>query len=133
MVARAFERDSLLSLIGGPLVWTAHFLTVYIFTAIACAQRFFHHQVLGAGIVPLVGGAATLLAVVLILDAMVISWRRWRGRPLDGEPSPLPRHDTNDVASRRRFMAYAGLLLSGISLIATVWESLPLVFFATCR
>jgi hypothetical protein len=133
MVARAFERDSLLSRIGGPLVWTAHFLTVYIFTAIACAHGFFHDEVLGAPIVPLVGGAATLVAVALILDALFVSWRRWQGRPFDGEPAPLPPHDANDVASRRRFMAYAGLLLSGISLIATVWESLPLVFFATCR
>jgi hypothetical protein len=133
MVARAFERDSLLSLIGGPLVWTAHFLTIYIFTAVACAHGFFHDEILGIGIVPLVGGAATLLAVVLILDAGFLSWRRWRGRPFDGEPPPLPPHDANDVQSRRRFMAYAGLLLSGISLIATVWESLPLVFFASCR
>ena len=133
MVARAFERDSLLSVIAGPLVWTAHFLTIYIFTAIACAQGFFHYQVLRTGIVPLVGGAATLLAVVLILDALFVCWRRWQGRPFDGEPPPLPPHDSNDVASRRRFIAYAGLLLSGISLIATVWESLPLVFFASCR
>jgi hypothetical protein len=133
MVARAFERDSLLSLIAGPLVWTAHFLTLYIFTAIACAHGFFHDEILDVGIVALVGGAATLLAVVLILDAGFLSWRRWRGRPFDGEPPPLPPHDANDVQSRRRFMAYAGLLLSGISLIATVWESLPLVFFASCR
>ena len=30
-------------------------------------------------------------------------------------------------------MAYAGLLLSGIALIATVWEALPILFFTTCR
>jgi len=131
MVARAFERDSLFSLIAGPLVWTAHFLTLYIFTAIACAHGFFHDEILGVRIVTLVGAAATLLGVVLILDAGFLSWRRWQGRPFDGEP--LPPHDANDVTSRRRFMAYAGLLLSGISLIATVWESLPLVFFASCR
>jgi hypothetical protein len=133
MVARAFERDSLFGLIAGPLVWTAHFLTVYVFTAIACAHGFFNDEILGVRIVPLVGGAATLIAVVLILDAAFVSWRRWRGQPVVGRPQPLPPHDTNDVASRRRFMAYAALLLCGISLIATVWESLPLVFFASCR
>jgi hypothetical protein len=133
MVARAFERDSLFGLIAGPLVWTAHFLTLYVFTAIACAHGFFDHQVLGTNVVRLVGGAATLVAVILILDAGFVSWRRWRGEPVVGQPEPLPPHDTNDVASRRRFMAYAGLLLSGVSLIATVWESLPLVFFASCR
>ena len=133
MVARAFERDSLFSLIAGPLVWTAHFLTLYIFTAIACAHGFFDREILGVRVVPVVGGAVTLLAVALILDALVLSYRRWQGKPWDGGPEVLPPHDRNDVVSRRRFMAYAGLLLSGIALIATIWETLPIVFFATCR
>jgi hypothetical protein len=133
MVARAFERDSLFSLIAGPLVWTVHFLTLYILTAIACAHGFFHQEILGVRVVPLVGGAVTLVAVALILDGGVLAYRRWRGMPSDGQPAPLPPHDGNDVASRRRFMAYAGLLLSGLALIATVWETLPILFFATCE
>jgi hypothetical protein len=133
MVARAFERDSLFSLIAGALVWTAHFLTLYIFTAIACAHGFFHQEILGVRVVPLFGGAVTLVAIALILDAMVLAYRRWRGMPTEGEPTPLTPHDANDIASRRRFMAYAGLLLSGLALIATVWETLPIVFFATCE
>jgi hypothetical protein len=132
-VARAFERDSLFSLIAGPLVWTVHFLTLYILTAIACAHGFFHEEILGIRMVPLVGGAVTVVAVALILDGGVLAYRRWRGMPSDGEPAPLPPHDANDVASRRRFMAYAGLLLSGLALIATVWETLPILFFATCE
>ena len=133
MVARAFERDSLFSLIAGPLVWTAHFLTLYILTAIACAHGFFHHEFLGMRVVPLFGGAVTVVAVALILDGGWLAYRRWRDMPSDGEPAPLPPHDANDVASRRRFMAYAGLLLSGLALIATVWETLPILFFATCE
>lgn len=133
MVARAFERDSLFSLIAGPLVWTVHFLTLYILTAIACAHGFFHQEILGVRVVPLVGGAVTLVAVALILDGGVLAYRRWRGMPSDGQPAPLPPHDANDVASRRRFMAYAGLLLSGLALIATVWETLPILFFGTCE
>ena len=133
MVARAFERDSLFALIAGPLVWTAHFLTIYIFTAIACAHGFFHDEIFGIRAVPLVGGAISVVAIALILDAGFVSWRRWRGLPIDGAPEPLPPHGGNDVASRRRFMAYAGLLLCGISLIATVWETLPILFFASCR
>ena len=133
MVARAFERDSLFTLIAGPLVWVVHFLSLYVLTAIACAQGFFHEEILAVRVVPLVGGAVTLVAVALILDAALLSYRRWRGMPWDGAPAPMPPHDRNDVASRRRFMAYAGLLLSGLALIATIWEALPLVFFASCQ
>ena len=133
MVVRAFERDSLFTVIAGPLVWTVHFLSLYIFTAIACAQEFFHEEIFGLRVVPLFGGAVTVVAAVLILDAIVLSYRRWRGMPWDGQPGPLPPHDDNDVASRRRFMAYAGLLLAGLALIAAIGETLPIVFFATCE
>jgi hypothetical protein len=50
---------------------------------------------------------------------------------VDPEARILPPYDANDVASRRRFMAYAGLLLSGLALIATLWQTLPILFFAT--
>jgi hypothetical protein len=133
MVARAFERDSLFSLIAGPLVWTGHFLTLYVFTAIACAKGFFHEEVLSVRVVQLFGAAVTAVAVVLILDAMMLSYRRWRSMPSDGEGARSPPHDASDVASRRRFMAYAGFLLSGLALVATIWETLPIVFFATCE
>jgi len=133
VVARAFERDSLFSLIAGPLVWSAHFLSIYVFTAIACAHGFFDDRIFGIRMVPLVGGAITLVALVLILDALILSWRRWRGYPWEGEREPLPPQDRNEIASRRRFMAHAGLLLSSLALIATIWESLPIVFFATCQ
>ena len=133
MVARAFERDSLFSLIAGPLVWTGHFLTLYVFTAIACAKGFFHEEILGVRVVQLFGAAVTVVAVALILDTMMLSYRRWRGVASDGQPAPAPPHDASDVASRRRFMAYAGFLLSGLALVATIWETLPIMFFATCE
>ena len=89
MVARAFERDSLFSVIAGPLVWTVHFLTLYVFTAIACAKGFFDDEILGVRVVQLFGGAVTVVAVALILDAMMLAYRRWRGMPADGQPAPL--------------------------------------------
>ena len=131
MVARAFERDSLFSLIAGPLVWSVHFLSIYVFTALACARDFFAARLFGIPIVPLVGSLLSLVAIALIVDALYLSWYRWRGDEPAGQPPPP--HDRGDVVSRREFMAYAGLLLSAIALIATVWQTLPIFFFASCR
>jgi hypothetical protein len=131
MLLRAIERDSLFSVIAGPLVWSVHFLSIYAFTAIACAHGFFYDEILGIRTVPLVGSAVSLIAIALIADALYVSWRRWRGD--DGQEEPLPPHGGNEKASRRRFMAYSGLLLSAIALIATVWQTLPVYFFASCR
>ena len=57
MLLRTIERDSLFSVIAGPLVWSVHFLSIYVFTAIACARGFFHDEILGIRTVPLVGSA----------------------------------------------------------------------------
>ena len=130
MLLQAIRHDSLFSVIAGPLIWSVHFLSIYVFTAIACAQGFFHDEILGIRSVPLVGSAFSLIAIALIADALYVSWQRWRA---DGGQEPLPPHGGNEPASRRRFMAYSGLLLSGIALVATVWQTLPIYFFASCR
>ena len=131
MLLQAIRPDSLFSLIAGPLIWSVHFLAIYVFTAIACAHGFFDDEILGIRTVPLAGSAFSLIAIALLADALYVSWRRWRG---DGrQEEPPPPHGGNDKASRRRFMAYSGLLLSAIALIATVWQTLPVYFFASCR
>ena len=102
-------------------------------TALAGARGFLHHELLGIRIVPLVGSARSLIAVALIVDALYLSWRRWRGDLADDAPLPSPPHDGDRTVSRRQFMAYAGLLLSAIALIATIWQTLPVFCFASCR
>ena len=136
---RIFRRDSLFSLIIGPLVWTVHFLTVYIGSAVVCAKGWRSIEYHGYGLLSWIIGIATLIAVVLILIGAVISVRRWRGAGVSGRYRhqssipPMPPHDQPNVDSRRRFMAYAGLLLAGLSLIAVSWQALPVVFIDSCR
>lgn len=131
MVARTIQSNSLFSLIVGPMVWAAHFLVVYVTTAIACAKDFFNHQVWGIDLVPFTVGIATLIAAVLIVDGIALSYRRWRGPP--GARAEMPPHDRSDKQSRYRFMAYAGLLLSGLSLVAILWVALPVLLIDSCR
>jgi hypothetical protein len=130
MVTQAVERDSLFSIIVGPLVWAVYFLTVYIITAIACTKKFFYLQIFGIGVVPAGVTLATLMAAGLILDGAIVALRRWR-HPRG--TAPLPPHDRDSIQSRRRFMAYAGFLLCMLSLIATLWVALPFLFMTSCR
>lgn len=131
MVARTIRSNSLFSIIVGPMVWAVHFLIVYITTAIACAKGIFDLQVLGMTLIPLTVAAATLIAAALIIDGIVLAYRRWRGSP--GARPEMPPHDRPGEQSRYRFMAYAGLLLSGLSLVATLWVALPVLFIDSCR
>jgi hypothetical protein len=124
-----FDRDSLFSIIAGPMVWAVHFLVLYVTAAVACAKGFFDVELAGIGVVQLVAAAVTLGAVTLIVHGARMSWRRWR----TGPTAPLPPHDRGDPDSRRRFIAYSGLLLCGLALIATVWQALPVLFIHSCR
>lgn len=125
MLARAIHEDSLVSLIVGPLVWSAHFLIVYLSTAITCAKGFFEVNVMGMGIAPLVVAAATLLALALIVDGALLAYRRCSEPGRNARPSP-------DNGSRR-FMAHTALLLYGLSLLAIIWEALPVFLITSCR
>ena len=49
---------------AGLLVWGAHFLFVYVFTALACARAFADLRLIGIGIVPMAILAATAAASV---------------------------------------------------------------------
>jgi hypothetical protein len=117
-------RDSLLSLVGGPLVWAAHFLASYATAAVWCAK------VIGRG-APL-GGARLLIfgytaaALLLIAASARRGWRSHRhGR---GEPP----HDEDTPEDRHRFLGFATLLLSGLSAIAVVYAALVVVFTESC-
>lgn len=129
MTARRGE--NLFSLIVGPMVWAVHFLVVYVIIAIACAKGAFYAQVYGIGVVPLIVIVVTVIAVGLIVHGIVVAMRRWRGSL--GERRVMPPHDQSNKDSRRRFMAYAGLLLCGLALIATLWVALPVLFMHSCR
>ncbi len=72
--------------------------------------------------------AATLLAVVLIAFAGTVAWRRWRTRP---QPLLSP-HDDDTVGSRRRFMAFSSVLLAGLSAVAVLYQTLPVLMIARC-
>lgn len=66
MQARAFTRIFLL-MFSGPIIWTAHFFTIYGVTGLACARRFAHEEWFGVSVVLWTIGAITLAALVAIL------------------------------------------------------------------
>ena len=127
LAARVIERDSLLGMVGAPIVWAVHFVTVYVLVSLACAFRFAEGRVLGIGIVPFLIGIATLIAVILITMLARLGYRRWRQTEADR------RRMDPDLWERRRFMALTALLLSGLSLIATIWVAVPVALIEPCR
>jgi hypothetical protein len=128
---RLSDPDSLWTVVISPTVWAGHFLAVYLWAAILCQKA----PDLAIGGLPAtrVGiGVLTLVALALIAWAGRVAWTRWRGEEPDDDVSPFEPHDDDTVAARRRFSAYAALLLAGLSGVGVIFQAMPALFFASC-
>lgn len=118
------SHQNLAGIVVGPAIWGLHFLLCYLTVALICARGWAADGGLGAG--RTVVAIATLLAAIAIAAAMVAAWRRWR------QVRGLGAADAG-LEPRQRFLAAAGALLAGLSLLGTLWTGLPAVFVTTCQ
>lgn len=96
---------------SGLLVWMGNFLFVYVFAALACAQRFADVELLGIAVVPFATTASSILAAIVILTVMWIAARNLRV-----ERSSDPHS---------RFIRFVTLGSAGLAFVALVWVALP--------
>jgi len=121
----AEEHESLWVLVASPTIWAAHFLLSYGTAAIWCAKAADPDQSLD----PVRVAIAVFTAVALVAIG-VVGRRGWKSHAL--APSEPP-HDVDTPQDRHRFLGFATLLLSGLSAIAVLYETLAAVFIGTCR
>lgn len=116
-------------LFGAPAAWSIQLLVNYPLAAHSCYPR---NVPLSA---PTFGGLWTALIAVNVLmllatvaagAAAAIIWRQARDRP-SGTHAPL-----ESDAGRVRFMGYAGMLVSGLFLLAVLMSALPLFIVPVC-
>ena len=118
--------DTLLDMIVSPTIWVIHFLLCYVTAAVFCAKA----QALLADLADIRLWIA--FVTILALGGITYSGARAARRGGFGYDETAP-HDADTAADRRRFLAFATLLLSGLSFIATAFVALPALFVGTCR
>jgi hypothetical protein len=118
--------ESLWAMIIAPTIWAVHFLACYILAAIFCAKA----AAPSADLTPVRWWIAGLTVVALAAIAACAIQAFRRGHFMERKAAP---HDADSIHDRRRFLAYATLMLSGLSFVATVFVALPAIFFASCR
>lgn len=126
MPINVIDRDSLVGMITGPLVWTAHFLTCYVTIAVACAFGFGAGGPGEWGAVRMILLAVTGLALALIAVLILLAWRRW----MQAGGFERPQDPTQ---ARHQFMAVGGLLLCFLSALAVIYAAVPLFLLPTCQ
>ena len=118
------RRESLWLLTISPAIWSAHFLVSYLTAAIWCAKA--PGPGTGLGDVRLAIASYTVAALLGIGMTGWMAWRRQEGIGADTGPG-----DTAE--DRHQFLAFATLILSGLSAVATIYVALAPVFVGTCR
>ncbi len=119
------SKESLWTLIAGPLIWTAHFLACYLTAAVWCAK--FAGPEGSLDPVRWAVAGYTLAALIGIGIAFVRARRRHR---LGDSVAP---HDADSDADRHRFLGLATLLLAGLSAVATGYVGAVALFIGSCR
>lgn len=105
---RGFVGEALFAL-SGLLIWVAHFLVVYVATALLCART-------SAGaLIPLLILVATILAVAALVAVLVVARRNLR-----------------QESSGRRFLARLAMFGAAAALVAVIWEAMPAGFLPSC-
>jgi Co/Zn/Cd efflux system component len=105
-------------LFGAPVIWSIQLMLNYALVAHACYPA---SEPLSA---PVFGGlratvlAASAVALVIALAAGATAWRSWRA--------------TRQEHHRTRFMALAGMLVSGLFLLGVIMNSIPLFIMQPC-
>ncbi|WP_438754484.1 hypothetical protein [Pararhizobium sp. O133] len=118
------ELETLWTLFTGPVVWALHFLACYAAAAIHCAKG--SQATFSFGMLRLTLAMVTILALGAILAAGWLAWRQW------GFGSGDPPHDEPTREDRQLFQGFATLLLSGLSFIAVIFVSIPLLLIEAC-
>ncbi len=119
MTRQSLTLQRMITLVGAPIIWFAHFLACYVIVALVCALQLADTRLLGLDPAELGVVIATALALLLMGGIAVVNWRRWR------QP-PGPDTEIN------RFLAANTLLLCLLSALALLWVAFPTALLPTC-
>ena len=115
--------QSLWLLTISPTIWAGHFLASYITAAIWCAKA-------GRGAdldwVRLAVAAFTVAALAGIL------FTGWRGLKRHRFGTGTLPHEFDTAEDRHRFLGFATVLLSGVSVVGVLYVAMPALVFGAC-
>jgi hypothetical protein len=119
------RNQSLWMLAASPLIWASHFLASYLTAAIWCAKAPSRESPLSE-----VRMAIVVYTILALAGILVVTWHGLRRHRFGNATLP---HDFDSPEDRHRFLGFATVLLSGLSIVATIFVSLAAVFVETCN
>jgi hypothetical protein len=126
-------RFALAMFVAGPVIWSVHFLLVYLVTEAGCSGDGPGLTLFDPPVPRIVTLAVTAAAVAATLACAGWSWRRWRASGAEAAAD-----EAADLAGGHRdrdrggTLAFAGLLLSLLSAVTILFVGLPALVLPSC-
>jgi hypothetical protein len=115
--------------LGGAAAWALHLMVGYVLTEIACRSERLDVVLLGLPGLDVFGFAVTLVAAATAVGAAFVAFATF---PNGARADPVDDTGDHETFGRRRFMAFAGLVMNGLFMIAILAAGLPFMFLRTC-
>lgn len=120
-------RSLIAIMLAGPVIWSAHFLAVYLLTEVVCSNEGTGSELLAPRVATVATLAATVVAALACLGTAGWGWRRWRADRQERAAGPgLEPADPGGA------LALLGALLSLLGLVTVVIVGVPALFLAPC-
>ena len=129
-------RFALAMFVAGPVIWSVHFLLVYLVTEAGCSGDGPGLTLFDPPVPRVVTLAVTAAAVAAALACAGWSWRRWRAS--GAEAAAEAADQAADIAGglqdqdRGGTLAFAGFLLSLLSVVTILFVGLPALVLPSC-
>lgn len=118
-------RGTLALFVAGPVIWTVHFMVVYLVVEAGCTGEGPGLGRLGPPVPTVVTLAATVVAVVACLACSGWAHRRWRADQAAVAGSPEPREGGGSLA-------FMGMVLSLLGVVVVLFVGLPALVLPAC-
>jgi hypothetical protein len=125
------NRSPWFHLLGGPILWSAHFLVSYAWVEFACRVRplVLDSTILGLTVL---SWSILILTLVAMLATCYVGWLAYGSLRGLRESQEMNEQDSWGVESRR-FMARSGILLSALFALVILLTGLPALVLGPCE
>jgi hypothetical protein len=116
--------------LGGPVLWSVHFLVSYGWVEFACRVRLLvlHSTILGLTVL---SWSVLVLTFVAVLATLYVGWSAYRNWQRLRESQETNELEAWGVESRR-FMALSGIGLSALFALVILLSGLPALVLGPC-
>ena len=126
-------RAAIALFLAGPVIWSVHFMVVYLVTEAGCSTDGPGMRLFNPPVPTITTLVATAIAAVACLATAAVGYRRWRTSRHDAGEEGEDGHGLPlDPKDRIGLLAFVGFLMSLLGFVTVLFVGLPALVLPAC-